>query len=116
MAYPQLRAELGEQTIIIGWVVVMLIIIGFGEALMVPAIYAAIRKYTNKRTSGTAFNFQYLTMNIAAVSSGIFLQYLRDYFGNDSILTVGGVLAVLCTVAVLFLRGEHRSGRQRPSR
>jgi dipeptide/tripeptide permease len=84
----------------------LLIVTAFGEALMVPAIYAALRQYTNKRTSGTAFNFQYLTMNIGAVLSFAIFDTLRNNLGNESILLFGSAMAVICTVATLFLRAN----------
>lgn len=84
----------------------ILIIIAFGEALMVPAIYAALRRYTNKRTSGTAFNFQYLTMNIGAVLSFATFDILRLNFGNESIFIFGGVMAIICSIGAIALRSN----------
>lgn len=89
-----------------GLIFILLIITAFGEALMVPAIYAALRQYTNKRTSGTAFNFQYLTMNIGAVLSFVIFDLLRDNYGNESIILFGAAMAVICTIAALFLRAN----------
>ncbi len=86
------------------FIFLILIAVAFGEALMVPAIYAALRSYTNKRTSGTAFNFQYLTMNIGAVMSFAIFDWLRQGFGNESIMIFGTMMAVICTIATLFLR------------
>jgi len=82
----------------------ILLVTALGEALMVPAIYVALRRYTTKRTSGTAFNFQYLTMNIGAVLSFAMFDLLRLNFGNESILLFGSLMAVICSIGVLTLR------------
>ena len=103
-AYPELRAQHSIQNTLKVVVFIILIFMALGEALMVPAIYAALRSYTNKRTSGTAFNFQYLTMNIGAVLSFVMFDYLRLNFGNESIFLAGTVFAVICVVGALFLR------------
>ena len=105
-AYPDLRSQFSIQDFLKVFVFIILIIAALGEALMVPAIYAALRRYTSKRTSGTAFNFQYLTMNIGAVLSFAMFDVLRINFGNESILLFGAAMAVICTVAVLALRGN----------
>ncbi len=82
----------------------ILLVTAVGEALMVPAIYVALRRYTNKRTSGTAFNFQYLTMNIGAVMSFAMFDALRLNFGNEAIFLFGALMAVICSAGVLLLR------------
>jgi proton-dependent oligopeptide transporter, POT family len=102
--FPDLRAKYSIQDFLKLLVILTLIPIAFGEAVMVPAIYAALRRYTNKRTSGTGFNFQYLTMNIAAVLAGVSIDLLRVPLGNESIFLFGALLAIVCTVGVLFLR------------
>jgi len=104
--YPELRSKLSIQETLKIVVFIILIFTAMGEALMVPAIYAALRMYTNKRTSGTAFNFQYLTMNIGAVLSYVMFDFLRNNFGNESILLVGSLFAVICAAATLFLRSN----------
>lgn len=104
--FPELRAKYSIQDLMKLLVILTLIPIAFGEAVMVPAIYAALRRYTNKRTSGTGFNFQYLTMNIAAVLAGVSIDLLRVPLGNESIFLFGALLAVVCTVGVAFLRSH----------
>ncbi len=103
-AYTELRTEFGIQDLMKLYVIILLAIMALGEAMMVPAIYVAIRRYTNKRTSGTGFNFQYLTMNIAAVMAGYVIAFLRTSYGNESIFLWGGVFAIICTVASVMLR------------
>ena len=104
--FPDLRARFSIQSLMKLLVVLTLIPIAFGEAVMVPAIYAALRRYTNKRTSGTGFNFQYLSMNVAAVLAGVSIDLLRVPLGNESIFLFGALLAVICTVGVAFLRSH----------
>ena len=104
--FPDLRAKYSIQSLMKLLVVLTLIPIAFGEAVMVPAIYTALRRYTNKRTSGTGFNFQYLTMNIAAVLAGVSIDLLRVPLGNESIFLFGALLAVVCTVGGAFLRSH----------
>ncbi len=104
--YPELRAKLSIQDILKIVVFIILIFTAMGEALMTPAIYTALRKYTNKRTSGTAFNFQYLTMNIGAVLSYVMFDFLRNNFGNESILIAGSIFALICAGASLMLRAN----------
>ncbi|RJO66091.1 MAG: MFS transporter [Myxococcales bacterium] len=105
-AFPDLRAQFSLQDILKVVVFILLMFTALGEALMVPAIYAALRNYSSKRTSGTAFNFQYLTMNIAAVLSFSLFDFLRLNFGNESIFLAGALMAVICTIGALFLRGN----------
>ncbi len=104
--FPDLRAEFSIQSLLKWFVVLILIPIAFGEAVMVPAIYAAVRRYTNKRTSGTGFNCLYISTNIAAVIAGLSIDALRVPLGNESLFLFGAVLALLCTVAVAFLRSH----------
>ncbi len=103
-AYTELRTKFGIQDLMKIYVILLLALMALGEAMMVPAIYVAIRRYTNKRTSGTGFNFQYLTMNVAAVMAGYVIAFLRTSYGNESIFLWGGVFAVICTVASVMLR------------
>ncbi len=109
-SYPDLRAKFSIQDLLKIFVVIILFFTAFGEALMVPAIYAALRRYTSKRTSGTAFNFQYLTMNIGAVLSFVMFDWLRGQFGNEAgneaIFWAGTIFAIICIVASVTLRAN----------
>ena len=102
--YPDLREKFSMQTVLWAAVIIILLFTAVGEALMSPAIYTALRFYTNKKTSGMGFNFQYLTMNIGAVLSFAMFDWLRGSFGNSAIMLVGSVFALICTIGVLFLR------------
>ena len=104
--YPELRTQFSIQETLKILIFILLMLTALGEALMVPAIYAALRRYTSKRTSGTAFNFQYLTMNIGAVMSYAMFDFLRLNFGNASILLAGSIFAIICAIATLTLRAN----------
>lgn len=103
---PELRERYTPQNMLWAAIIAILFFTAIGEALMSPAIYTALRRYTNRRTSGTGFNFQYLTMNVGAVMSYQMFDPLRDNFGNESIIIVGSFFAVICTIGVFFLRGN----------
>ena len=108
IAFPELRQEFTIVDFIRKLVYFILALIAIGEALMVPAIYVSIRRFTNKKTSGAGFNFQYLTMNIGAVLSYVVFDLLRNHFGNlqgnQAILISGALCAVICTIAAIVMR------------
>ena len=108
LAFPELRDKYSLKNVIQYLVMFMLFFVALGEGLMVPAIYIAVRRYTNKRTSGAGFNFQYLSMNVAAVLAGLLIEFMRDYFGyldaNIAIMLAGGVFAIICTISAVMLR------------
>jgi|GEM_PF-1383416 len=108
LAYPELRNTYSLQNTLQYLVMIMLFFIALGEGLMVPAIYIAVRRFTNKRTSGAGFNFQYLSMNVAAVLAGLLIEYMRETYGyldsNTAIMLAGGVFAIICTVSAIILR------------
>lgn len=109
-AFPALRDHYSPQMAI--WIAIctLLFFMAIGEALMSPAIYIALRRYTNRRTSGSGFNFQYLTMNIGAVVSFVMYDALRETFGihqgNAAIILIGSLFGLVCVVGVMMLRGN----------
>ncbi|GAB4288081.1 MAG: hypothetical protein Kow0090_00130 [Myxococcota bacterium] len=108
IAFPELRREFTINEALKWIVYLMLALIAIGEGLMVPAIYVAVRRFTNKRTSGAGFNFQYLSMNVGAILSFALMDAARNYFGpetgNSIFFLMAAGFAVICTVGALIMR------------
>ena len=108
LTFPELRDKHSLKNTIQYLVMIILFFIALGEGLMVPAIYIAVRRFTNKRTTGAGFNFQYLSMNVAAVLAALLIEYMRETYGhldaNTAIMLAGSIFAVICTVSAILLR------------
>ncbi len=102
---------------------VLLFLLAIGTTMIVVAIPAGIRRYTDKRTRGTGFNFYYLIMNVAAAAAGLLIDALRDETlvsqGNERIFAFGFMMSIGSFLLAFLLSqsvkqvGEEEEGKVR---
>ncbi len=97
--------------------ILLIILMGLGTTMIVVAIPAGIRRFTDQRTRGTGFNFYYLIMNVAAAAAGFMIDALRDEKlvsqGNDRIFSFGFMMAVgSFTLAFLLSKAARQIGEE----
>ena len=88
----------------------MLGLLAIGQAFIQPTLTAAFRRYTDKQTRSSGFNFWYLSMQLGAIAALFILDAIRFSVGNYSLFIVGAIAAVLSWLAALLIRNEDQMG------
>jgi proton-dependent oligopeptide transporter, POT family len=86
------------------------IVVAYG--LYQPAAYAAIKKYTNKKTAAMGYAMIYALMNLGAFFSGLISPPVRRNFGFSSIFWIYvalTVIALLVTLTLLTKKNERKA-------
>jgi MFS family permease len=86
----------------------LFVIVAYG--MYQPAAYAAVRKYTNKKTAAMGYAMLYALMNLGAFFCGIISPPVRRNFGFSSIfwIYVGLTAVALIVVLALITRKNER--------
>ncbi len=79
---------------------VSLLIMGFAEGIIQPALYAGVKEFTDPRTATIGYSILYAIMNLGIVAEAGVSPFIRGAYG------ISGVFWALIGVTVLMLAGN----------
>lgn len=99
----------GATTPIISFAIFALVVMGLGEAVIQPALYAGVKEYSDKRTQTMGYALIYAIMNLGIVAEQAVSPLIRDFArelegrSEDPAGGISGVYWFIVGVTVLLL-------------
>jgi dipeptide/tripeptide permease len=60
-----------------------LVVMGFGEGILQPALYSGVKEYTDKRTATLGYAFLYSIMNLGIVAGEFLSPLIRNWYAKS---------------------------------
>ena len=79
--------------------------LALGEALMVPVMTAAVKRYSNTKQRSMAFSMYYALMNVGFACAGWLFDYIRTVLGEHGTFIIPLLGMPVSTYRALFLVG-----------
>jgi dipeptide/tripeptide permease len=90
--------EVGTGTVGLLWA--GLVVMGIGEGIIQPALYAGVKEFTDPRTATIGYSLLYSIMNLGIVAETFVSPFIREHHG------ISGVFWVLIAVTAALLLGN----------
>lgn len=102
---------LGTAGMVIAVAIVALTVMGLGEAVIQPALYAGVKEYSDKRTQTMGYALIYAIMNLGIVAEQAISPLIRDFARElegrtDPAGGIGGVYWAIVGFTTLMLLGH----------